>query len=78
MVEGISCSSDVPLAVTLVDSGAELVMACLGDSRGCAYLPFRTSLDLQELYNHVVYDLGVGGLAMDGLGTEDPSFWNLV
>ena len=77
-VEGIPCGSDVPLAVTLVDSGAELVMACLGDSRGCAYLSFRTSLDLQELYNHAVYDLGVGGLALDGLGSEDPSFWNRV
>ena len=77
-VEGISCGSDVSLAVTLVDSGVELVMACLGDSRGCAYLLFRTSLDLQELYNHAVYDLGVCGLALDGLGSEDPSFWNLV
>ena len=77
-VAGISCGSDVPLAVTLVDSGVELVMACLGDSRGCAYLLFRTSLDLQELYNHAVYDLGVSGLALDGLGSEDSSFWNLV
>ena len=73
-VEGISCGSDVPLSVTTVDSGVELIMACLGDSRGCAYLRFRTSLDLQELYNHVVYDLGIGGLALDGLGSEDPSF----
>ena len=77
-VEGISCGSDVPLSVTTVDSGVELIMACLGDSRGCAYLLFRTSLELQELYNHAVYDLGVGGLALDGLGSEDPSFWNLV
>ena len=77
-VEGITCGADVPLAVAPVDSGMELVMACLGDSRGCAYLPFRTSLDLQELYNHAVYDLGVGGLALDGLGSEDSSFWNRV
>ena len=74
----VACGSDAPLAVITVDTGAELVMACLGDSRGCAYLAFRTSLDLQELYNHAVYDLGIGGLALDGLGTEDPSFWNLV
>jgi len=73
-----ACGSDTPFTVTTVDSGAELVTACLGDSRGCAYLAFRTSLDLQELYNHAVYDLGIGGLALDGLGTEDPSFWNLV
>ncbi|HMM01127.1 MAG TPA: hypothetical protein PKC96_07390 [Bacilli bacterium] len=77
-VEGIVCGSNAPLTVTPVDTGAELVMACLGDSRGCAYLVFRTSLDLQELYNHVVYGLGIGGLALDGLGSEDPSFWNLV
>ena len=77
-VEGIVCGSDALLTVTTVDSGAELVMACLGDSRGCAYLAFHTSLDLQELYNHAVYDLGIGGLALDGLGAEDPSFWNLV
>ncbi len=74
----VACGSDIPFTVTPVDTGMELAMACLGDSRGCAYLAFRTSLDLQELYNHAVYDLGVGGLAMDGLGTEDPSFWNLV
>ena len=74
----VACGSDAPLAVITVDTGAELVMACLGDSRGCAYLAFRTSLDLQELYNHAVYDLGIGGLALDCLGTEDPSFWNLV
>ena len=77
-VEGIVCGSDAPLTVTTVDSGTELVMACLGDSRGCAYLVFRTSLDMQELYNHSVYRLGIGGLALDGLGAEDPSFWNLV
>ena len=74
----VACGSDAPLAVTTVDSGVELAMVCLGDSRGCAYLAFRTSLDLQELYNHAVYDLGIGGLALDGLGTEDASFWNLV
>ena len=74
----VACGSDIPFTVTPVDTGMELVMACLGDSRGCAYLAFRTSLDLQELYNHAVYDLGIGGLALDGLGTEDASFWNLV
>ena len=73
-----ACGSDAALAFIPVDSGVEPAMACLGDSRGCAYLTFRTSLDLQELYNHAVYGLGIGGLALDGLGSEDPSFWDLV
>jgi hypothetical protein len=74
---GVSIGSDVALTVSS-DPGAELVALCLCDSRGGGVVQFRSSLDLQELYNRTVFDHGFAGLALDGLGAGDTAIWGLV
>ncbi len=74
---GVTIGSDAALTIS-PDPGAELDMLCLCDSRGGGVVQFRSSLDLQELYNRLVYDHGFAGLALDGLGTEDAAIWGLV
>ncbi len=74
---GVTVGADAALSVSS-DPGAELVALCLCDSRGGGIIQFRSSLDLQELYNREVFDHGFAGLALDGLGAEDAAIWGLV
>ncbi len=75
--ESVAIGSDASLTVSS-DPGAELDTLCLCDSIGGGVVKLRTSLDLQELYNRLVYDHGFAGLALDGLGAEDNAVWGLV
>ena len=74
---GVTIGSDAAITITS-DPGAELETLCLCDSRGGGVVKFRSSPDLQELYNRTVYDHGFAGLALDGLGAEDNAIWGLV
>jgi len=77
-VNNLAVGADAALNNDSVDPGVELAAIYLSDARGGGVIRFRTSLDLQELYNREVYDRGLGGLALDGLGAEDPAIWGLV
>ncbi|MDD2395545.1 MAG: hypothetical protein PHG12_07400, partial [Sphaerochaeta sp.] len=74
---GLTIGFDAALTISS-DPGVELVALCLCDSRGGGVIQFRSSLDLQELYNRLIFDHGFAGLALDGLGAEDAAIWGLV
>ena len=74
---GLTIGFDAALTISS-DPGVELVALCLCDSRGGGVIQFRSSLDLQELYNRLVFDHSFAGLALDGLGAEDAAIWGLV
>ncbi len=78
VINNLAVGADAALTVGSSDPDAELAAVCLSDSHGGGVIRFRTSLDLQELYNREVYEHGLAGLALDGLGAEDAAVWGLV